>query len=227
MFCDKFHAVTKRSQMHPNTTRRTETLVLGPMGWIGSVCCEKSRRDFMARTFALITLVHRILHRVSCSYETMPNAPKHYETHQNMILGSNGVIRCVRCKKLQRDFVARTFKFIAPVQNVLQQVSCSYETIADATKCYETDWKTSLGSNGVDWLCLLRKIPTWLRGTNSGITCSSLPRFAPSFKQLRNDPKCTQTLWNTPKHEIRVQWGGWGAFDAKNYNVTSWHELLN
>ena len=25
--------------------------------------------------------------------------------------------------------------------------------------------------------------------------------------QLRNDPKCTQTQWNTPKHEFRVQWG--------------------
>ena len=61
------------------------------MGWIGCVCCEKSRRDFVARAFALIAVVHPILHRVSCSDETIPNAPKHYETHQNMSLGSNGV----------------------------------------------------------------------------------------------------------------------------------------
>ena len=27
MFCSKFHAVTKRSQMHQNTMKRTETLV--------------------------------------------------------------------------------------------------------------------------------------------------------------------------------------------------------
>src|SRR6185312_14576395 len=63
MFCNKFHAVTKRSQMHPNTTKRTETLILGPTGWIGSVRCEKTRRDFVARTFALIARVHPILHK--------------------------------------------------------------------------------------------------------------------------------------------------------------------
>ena len=66
--------------MQPNTTKRTETLVLGPMGWIGSVCCEKSRCDFVAQTFALIAPIHPVLHRVSCRY--VPNAPKHYETHQ-------------------------------------------------------------------------------------------------------------------------------------------------
>ena len=58
---------------------------------IGCVHCEKSRRDFVARTFALIAPVHPVLHRVSCSYEMIPNAPKHYATLQNMSLGSYGV----------------------------------------------------------------------------------------------------------------------------------------
>ena len=88
------------------------------MGCFGCVRCEKSRRDFVARTFALIAPVHPVLHRVSCSYETIPNAPKHYKTQQNMILGSNGVIRCVRCKKLQRDFMAQTFVLIERVEYV-------------------------------------------------------------------------------------------------------------
>jgi len=61
------------------------------MGWIGWVHCEKSRHDFVARTLALIAPVHPILHRVSWSYEMIPNAPKHYAMHQNMSLGSNGV----------------------------------------------------------------------------------------------------------------------------------------
>ena len=61
------------------------------MGWIGSVRCEKSRRHLVARTFALIAPVDPILQRVSCSYETIPNVAKHYTTHQNMSLGSNGV----------------------------------------------------------------------------------------------------------------------------------------
>jgi hypothetical protein len=61
------------------------------MGWIGCVRCEKSERDFVAQTFDLIAPVQSVLHRVSCSYETIPNAPKHYATDQNMSLGSNGV----------------------------------------------------------------------------------------------------------------------------------------
>ena len=43
---------------------------------------------------------------------------------------------------------------------------------------------------------------------------------------LRNDPKCTQTLCNAPKHEFRVQWGGLGALVAKNSDATLYHELL-
>ena len=90
--------------MHPNNTKCTETLVFGPMGWIGCVRCEKSRRDFVARTFALIAQVHPVLHRVSCSYETIPNAPKYYETDRNISFGSNGVDWvCVRCEKSRRD----------------------------------------------------------------------------------------------------------------------------
>ena len=47
----------------------------------------------MAQTCALIAPVQPVLHRVSCSNETLPNAPKYYETQQNMSLGSNGVGR--------------------------------------------------------------------------------------------------------------------------------------
>ena len=114
------------------------------MGWTECVRREKSQRDFVARSFALIALIHPVLHRVSCVYEMIPNAPKHYATHQNM----------------------------------------------------------SSGSNGVDWVCSLRKIPMWLRGTYFCINCTNSPRFAPSFMQLRNDPKCTQTLWNALRHEL-------------------------
>jgi len=169
MCCNMFHAVTKRSQMHPNTTKRTETLVYRPMGWIGCIRCEKSHRDFMARTFVWIVRVQYVFQQVSCSYEMIPNAPKY-----------NKIDRII-----------------------------------------------SLASNGVDLVHSLRKILTSLRGTNFCINCTSSPYFAPSFMQLRNDPKCTQTLWNTPKHEFRIQWGGSGAFVGKNYNLTSWHELLH
>ena len=109
---------------------------------------KKSRRDFVPRTFALTAPLHPVLHRVSSSYEKIPNAPEHYEMHQNMIYGPMGWIRYFGCEKLQRDFVARTFALIAPVLSVLQQVSCSYETIPNAPKYYETHQNISLGCNG-------------------------------------------------------------------------------
>ena len=166
MFCNKFHAVTKRSQMHPNTDRDI-SLGSNRVDWVCSLW--KIQRDFAATTFALIAPVHPILHRVSCSYEITPNALKHYETHKKM----------------------------------------------------------SLGSNGVDQVCWLQKITTRFRGMNFCINYTSSVCFATSFMQLRNDPKCTQTLWNTLKHEFRVQWGGLGMFVAKNYNASSWYELLH
>ena len=61
------------------------------MGWIRGIRCEKLQRDFVAQTFALVAPGLSVLKQVSCSYETIPNAPKHYETHQNMSLGSIGV----------------------------------------------------------------------------------------------------------------------------------------
>ena len=173
-----------------------------------------------------IAPVHTILHRVSCSYETIPNAPKHYATHQNMSLGSNGWIGCDHCEKSRCDFVARTFALIAPVHPVLHRVSCSYEMITNAPKHYATHQNMSPGSIGVDWVRSLWIIPTWLRGTNFCINCTSSHYFAPSFMQLRNDPKCTQTQCNAPKYEFRVQRGALGAFVVKNPNVISWHELL-
>ena len=60
------------------------------MVWIGCVCCEKFRGDIVAQTFALIAPFWHVLHRVLCSRETVPNAPKQYKMHQNISLGSNG-----------------------------------------------------------------------------------------------------------------------------------------
>ena len=118
--------------------------------------------------------------------QTLGNAPKHEFRVQWGGLGHS-------LRKLQRDFMARTYVLIAPVQYVLQQVSCSYKTIPNAPKHYETQ-KMSLGSDGVDHVRWLRKITTRLRGTNFCINCTSSVCIPTSFIQLRNDPKGTQTL---------------------------------
>ena len=151
------------------------------MGWIGNVCWEKFWCDFIARTCALIAPVQPVLHRVSCSNEILPNTPKHYETHTNMSLGSNGVDWVRSLQKFWCNFMARTSTLIAPVQHILQRVSCSNETLPNALKHYETHQNMSLGSNGVDWVYSLRKIPKQLHGTNLYINCTSSTHFAPSF----------------------------------------------
>ena len=151
------------------------------MLWIVSVRCEKLWHDFLARTFTLIAPVWRVLHHVSCSSETVTNAHKRKETHQNMSLGSNGVDRERRCEKFRHDFVAQTFALIEPVWRILRQVSCSSKTVPNAPKRKETHQNMSFGSNGVDCEHLLWKIMTRLRGTNFYINCTSLERFVPSF----------------------------------------------
>ena len=89
---------------NPKCTEYYETdrnISLGSNGadWV-CLLRKKPRRDFVPRTFALIALVHHVLHRVSSSYETITNAPKHYETHQNMSLGSNGEDQVLWLRKI-------------------------------------------------------------------------------------------------------------------------------
>ena len=145
MFCTNFHALTKWCQMHPNTTKRTETLVLGPMGWIGSVRCKKNPTWLHGTNFCInCTSSSRF---APCFMQLRkdpkwgPNTMKRTKT---WVLGPMGWIRYFGCEKLQRDFIAQTFALIAPVQYVLQQVSCSYEMIPDVPKCYKTNWNISL-----------------------------------------------------------------------------------
>ena len=201
---------------------RTKTRIKGPMGWIDCVCCEKLKRDFVARTFALIAPVHPDLLRVSCCYETVPNAPKHYATHQNMSLGFNGVDWVRSLRKIPTWLRGTNFWLITPVHTVLHWVWCSYKTIPNAPKHYETHQNMSLRSNVVVQVLSLRKITTWLRGTNFCINWTSSVCLAPSFMQLRNDPKCTQILLNAPKHYFWVQWGGLGPCEKTRRDFVAW-----
>ena len=114
-----------------------------------------------------------------------------------------GWIMCVRCEKFQCNFVAQTFALVRPV---LHRFSFGNQMVLNAPKLYELHQNISLGSNGVDRAHSLRKILTRLRGMN---LCTSSARFAPSFVRQPNGPKCTQIVRNTPRHQFRVQWGGW------------------
>ena len=162
------------------------------MGWTRCIRCKNVRHDFVAWTFftnwsssaQIAPSFVQYRNDPKCT-QTLWNAPKHKFRVQWD--GSSVFV----AKKLQCDFVAQTFALIAPIHPVSPQV-CSYETIPNAPKHYETHQNMSLGSNGVDWVRLLQKIPMWLDGTNFCINCTSSPCFAPSFMQLWNDPKCTK-----------------------------------
>src|SRR6185503_9840898 len=127
------------------------------MGCIGSIHCEKFQCDFMARTCALIAPVQPVLHRVLCSNEILPNTPKHYETHTNMSLGSNGVDRARSLRKILMRLHGMNFSINCTCSTRLHRVSCSNETLPNAPKYYETHQNRSLGSNGVGRVHLLRK----------------------------------------------------------------------
>ena len=100
----------KRKEMHQNMS-------LGSNG----VDRERSLQKIMTRlrgmNFHINCIVWRVLHQVLCRSETVPNAPKRKETHQNMRLGSNGMDRerslfiltghhgttfCINCTNLAR-----------------------------------------------------------------------------------------------------------------------------
>ena len=136
-----------------------------------------------------------------------------------------GWIGCVHYEKFRCDFVAWTFALIAPVQPVLYRASCSNETIQNASKHYETHQYLSLGSNGVDRVCSLRKNTIRFRTTNFCIYVQ--PVLYQVLCSNETNPKCTQTVRNTPILQFRFQWGGSGVFVAKNSNATSWHKLLH
>jgi len=147
-----------------------------------------------------------------------PNGTKLTKT---WVWGPMEWIGCIGCEKFQCNFVAQTF---ALVRSVLHWVSYGNQTVPNAPKWYEMQQNESLGSNGVDRVCSSRKTSTQLRRTNF---YTSSERIAPSLVRQPNSLKCTQMVQNSPKHEFRVQWGGLGAFVAKNSNATLWNKLLH
>ena len=66
----------------------------------------------MARTFAL---VQPVLHRVSYGNQTAPNAPKWYEMHQNISLGTNGVDRVRLLRKILTQLRGPNICIVQPV----------------------------------------------------------------------------------------------------------------
>ena len=150
----------------------------------------------------------------------MLDAPKWYEIHQNVSLGSNGVDRVCSLRKIptrlrRTNFRTRSARF--PPSFVRQPSHPEFtQMVRNALKCH---FRVKSGGSAV----FVAKNLTRLRGTNFS---TSSARFAPSFVGQPNGPECTQMVQNAPKRQLRARWGGSVAFVAKNSNATSWHKLL-
>jgi hypothetical protein len=174
------------SIMVPNAPKRKETLENMSLG---SNCVDRERRfrEILARLCGTNSCINctRLanLHRVSCSSETVPNAPKHKETHQKISLGSNGVDWERSLQKILTRHRGTNFCINWTSLARLQLLSCNSETVPNAPNRKETHQNMSLGSNGVDRESSFWKILIGHRWTNFCINCTSLARFAPSFVQ--------------------------------------------
>ena len=86
------------TQMVRNTPKRQLRVK-----WSGSgAFVAKIPKQLHGTNFCINYTCSTRLHRVSCSNETLPNAPKYYEMHQNMSLGSNGVGRVHSLRKIPK-----------------------------------------------------------------------------------------------------------------------------
>ena len=79
--------------------------------------------------------------------------------------------------------MAQTFALIAPGWLILQQVSCSSETVQNAPERKEMQENMSLASNSADRERSLQIILTRQHSLNFCINCTSLACFAASFVQ--------------------------------------------
>src|SRR6185312_488532 len=120
--------------------------------------------------------------------------------HQNVSLGSNGVDRVCSLRKNPTRHPGTNFGTCSArfAPSFVRQPSG-----LECTQIVLNHHNISLGSNGVDRVRSLEKIPTRLHGTNF---CTSSARFAPSFVRQPNDAECTQIVRNAPKRQFRVQW---------------------
>ena len=172
-----------------------------------------------SRALVAKNLAHFVL-----SVVTEPNCPKCTQVVQNALKdevrvlwgGLSGSLWNIPTRFCGTNFCTSLARF-----------ALSFVTLPNYPKCIQivqTHWIMRLGSNGVDRVRSLRKIPTRLHGMNF---CTTLARFEPSFVRQPNGTKCTQIVRNAPKHEFRSQRGQSGVFVAKNYDATSWHVLLH
>ena len=190
--------------MIPNATKyyeidRNISLGSNRVDWVRSLW--KIRRDFAAPTLALIEQVHPIMHRVSCSYEKISNAPKHYETHQNMSLGSNGVDQVRSLWKITTWLRGTNFCINCTSSICFASSFMQLQMVPNAPKYCETDRNISLGFQWGGWGALVAKnynATSWHEHLHLlhqfSMFCNKFHAVTKRSQMHRNTLKRTETL---------------------------------
>ena len=133
-----------------------------------------------------------MLQQVLCNSETVPNAPKRRETHQNMSLGSNGVDQeCSFRKILTRHRCTNVCINYTSLARFAPSF-CSSKTVP---KCTRTERNTLKHEFRVQWCgsgVFVAKILRRHHGTNFCINCTSLA-------VLHHVSCSSETVPNAPK----------------------------
>src|SRR6185436_1393692 len=122
-----------------------------------------------------------LLHKVSCSSETVQKAPEQKETHQNMSLGSNSVDRE---RSLQTILTRQRGLNFCINCTSLACFAASFVQQRNGPKCTRTERNAPKHEFRVQWCgsgAFVAKILTRHHGTNFCINCTSLARFAASL----------------------------------------------
>ena len=133
--------------MHSNTTKQNKTKhdFRFQWGWVSCIRYEKFGRDLHA------VIVQPILHRVTCSNEMVPDAPKHYETQQKMSLGSKAVDQVHSLQKLPTQVRGTIFliNWTISAHFALSLLpSKQFQMHPNTKKCNKTEFRFQCGGLG-------------------------------------------------------------------------------
>ena len=141
---------------------------------------------------------HELLHHFGQFCIEFFTATKRSRMHPNSTihtkhksLESNGMDQLRSLRKIPKRLRGTNFCTISA------SLAPSFVRQPNGPKCTRIVQNVSLGSNGVDRVLSLRKIPMQRCGTKF---CTSSARFAPSFVRQPNGPESTQIVRNGPKH---------------------------
>ena len=111
-----------------------QNMSLGSNGMDQVPSLQKIQMRLRCTNFCINCTSQPNLNRVSCSNEMVSNAPKHYKTHQNMSLGSNGGLGAFVAKKSEATSLYELLHFL----DLLDLICIEFCAVTKWSKCTQT-----------------------------------------------------------------------------------------